>query len=65
MMLELCKKVLLRVSANRKLFARELKKSVRHLKGDDLQKFKIWCLEQFKHSHGKMIEKTFRNYAFT
>ena len=62
-MLELCKKVLLRVSTNRKLFARELGKSVRQLKGEDLRKLKVWCLEQFAHVHEEIIELTFRPYA--
>jgi hypothetical protein len=62
-MLELCKKVLLRVSTNRKLFARELGKSVRQLKGEDLKKLKAWCVEQFAHVHAEIIELTFRPYA--
>ncbi len=62
-MLELCKKVLLRVSTNRKLFARELGKSIRQLKGEDLKQLKSWCMHQFAHVHSELIERTFTHYA--
>jgi hypothetical protein len=62
-MLELCKKVLLRVSTNHKLFARELGKSVRQLKGEDLKKLKSWCMQQFAHVHSELIEQTFTQNA--
>lgn len=62
-MLELCKKVLLRVSSNRALFARELKKSIKQLTGDDLKALKAWCTLQFQHLHADLIEASFRRYA--
>lgn len=62
-MLELCKKVLLRVSSNRALFARELKKSIKQLTGDDLKAFKAWCTHQFHDLHADLIEASFRQYA--
>ena len=62
-MLDLCKKVLLRVSPNKALFARELKKSIRHLSGDDLKTLKAWCLQRFQHLHSDLIESSFRRYA--
>ena len=47
-MLSLCKKVLLRVSSNKKLFARELRKSIKYLTGEDLKHLKTWCTERFR-----------------
>ena len=60
-MLSLCKKVLLRVSSNKKLFARELKKSIRHLSGDELRLLKAWCQNRFR-QHAELIESAFRPY---
>jgi hypothetical protein len=60
-MLSLCKKVLLRVSSNKKLFARELRKSIRHLTGEDLKHLKTWCTERFR-QHAELIESAFRPY---
>lgn len=62
-MLDLCKKVLLRVSPNKALFARELKKSIRHLTGEDLKALKAWCHQRFQHLHSDLIESSFRRYA--
>ena len=62
-MLDLCKKVMLRVSPNKALFARELKKSIKHLTGDDLKAFKAWCIHQFQHLYADLIEASFRQYA--
>ena len=60
-MLNLCKKVLLRVSSNKKLFARELKKSIRHLSGEELLALKAWCQDRFR-QHTELIESAFRPY---
>ena len=60
-MLSLCKKVLLRVSSNKKLFARELRKSIRYLSGDDLRALKTWCQEQFR-QHAELIDSAFRPF---
>ena len=62
-MLELCKKVLLRVSSNRALFARELKKSIKQLTGDELKVLKAWCTNQFQHIYADLIEASFRQFA--
>ena len=46
-MLELSKKVLDKVSFDRALFKKELKKSISWLKKDDINKLKAWCLASF------------------
>ena len=63
-MLNLCKKVLLRVSSNKKLFARELRKSIKHLTGDELRQLKTWCMERFR-QHTELIESAFRCLLYT
>jgi hypothetical protein len=52
---------LLRVSPNKKLFARELRKSIKHLTGEDLKHLKNWCTERFR-QHAELIESAFRPY---
>lgn len=46
-MLGLSKKVLKGVSFDKYLFQKELKKSIRYIKKDDLSKFYVWCLASF------------------
>jgi len=60
-MLNLCKNVLLRVSSNKKLFAQELRKSIKHLTGDDIRKLKAWCTERFQ-QHAELIDAAFLAY---
>jgi hypothetical protein len=59
-MLELCKKVLLKVSFDAKLFKKELLKAVRWLKNkEDLQKLKIWCEEKFSSKYPHILAQVF------
>ena len=46
-MLEFSKQILLKVSFDRNLFHKELKKSIGWLQNDDVEKLKIWCLSSF------------------
>ena len=46
-MLELSKQVLSKVSFDRNLFYKELKKSISWLKSEDVVILKIWCLSTF------------------
>ena len=58
-MLELCKNVLSRVCFDRKMFGRELAKSVRYLKGEELKLLHQWCLKQFSRRYRALIDHTF------
>jgi hypothetical protein len=58
-MLELCKKVLSRVCFDRRLFAQELTKSVRYLKGEELKQLHRYCLKQFSRRYRELIDHTF------
>tara|TARA_B110000495_G_C22802264_1_gene468610 strand:+ start:518 stop:703 length:186 start_codon:yes stop_codon:yes gene_type:complete len=46
-MLEFSKQILSKVSFDRNLFDKELKKSISWLKNDEVEKLKIWCLSSF------------------
>ena len=46
-MLEFSKQILSKVSFDRNLFDKELKKSISWLKNDEIEKLKIWCLSSF------------------
>ena len=46
-MLEFSKQILSKVSFDRNLFHKELKKSISWLKNDEIEKLKIWCLSSF------------------
>lgn len=58
-MLEFCKEVLSKVSFDRKLFAKELRKSTRWLKGKDRARLKEWCLNRYGELYGELILATF------
>jgi len=62
-MLEFCKSVLSKVSFDRALFAKELKKSVTWLKKSEIQNLKDWCLNRYGHLYGDLIISTFSNQA--
>ena len=62
-MLEFCKSVLSKVSFDRALFAKELKKSVRWLKKSEIQNLKDWCLNRYGEVYGDVILSIFSNQA--
>ncbi|HIB77276.1 MAG TPA: hypothetical protein EYN28_02710 [Flavobacteriales bacterium] len=62
-MLEFCKSILSKVSFDRTLFAKELKKSVRWLKRSEIQSLKDWCLNRYGGVYGDLIINTFANQA--
>ena len=62
-MLEFCKSVLSKVSFDRALFAKELKKSVRWLKKSEIQNLKDWCLNRYGEVYADVILSTFSNQA--
>tara|TARA_B100000768_G_scaffold144585_1_gene137164 strand:+ start:587 stop:784 length:198 start_codon:yes stop_codon:yes gene_type:complete len=62
-MLEFCKSVLSKVSFDRALFAKELKKSVRWLKRSEIQNLQDWCIKGYGEVYGDLITSTFSNQA--
>ena len=59
-MLRFCKAVLQKVSFDKFLFKKELKKSISWLKKEELMMLKIWCLTTFG-KHKDIVLETFEN----
>ena len=59
-MLDFCKKVLLKVSFDEKLFRKELLKATNWLKSEkDVGLLKTWCLANFGHVYHDVILEVF------
>ena len=59
-MVELSKKILVKVSFDRYLFQKELEKAVRWIKeSDDLKSFKEWCMMEFGNVYPSILKKVF------
>jgi hypothetical protein len=59
-MLEMYKEVLTKVSFDRLLFRKELQKAIRWIKGEDLETFRRWCVNQFGNLYHDIIISSFR-----
>lgn len=62
-MLEFTKKILTKVSFDRILFAKELRKSVKWLSKEELQHLRNWCQQRFGSIYGDVINETFATVA--
>jgi lantibiotic modifying enzyme len=58
-MLEYFKTILSKVSFDRKLFEKELKKAINSLVNDDLGDLKKWCYDKFGHMYSNVLHKQF------
>lgn len=59
-MLEMCKEILVKVSFDRYLFQKELKKSIRWIKSpQELQNLKDWCMHEFGARYASIIVGSF------
>ena len=58
-MLEFCKKILTKVSFDRLLFKKELKKAISRLSKEDIPALKNWCVQQFGTIYGDIIQESF------
>jgi len=61
LMLEFCKDILLRVSFSRKLFKKELVKSVRWLNKREQVMLRAWCIATFGSLYGDVIVEAFQH----
>lgn len=60
-MLELSKKILVRVSFDQQLFHKELNKAINWMKdSQDIKLFREWCLIEFGHIYPSIIKKAFQ-----
>lgn len=60
-MLEYSKTILQKVSFSPVLFRKELKKSIKWLKGEEVTALRIWCLVTFGDLYGEAIQEAFRS----
>lgn len=58
-MLELCKEILTKVSFDKLLFQKELKKALTWLKNDEIDGFKEWCINKFGHLYPDVLRIAF------
>ncbi len=61
-MLELSKQILQKVSFDKKLFKKELLKSVRWIKPQEQLLLKAWCLATFGAKYLDIIHEVFENH---
>ncbi len=64
-MLELQKMVLEKVSDDKTLFEKELRKSFKWLGYSDLQKLYNWAVDKFNNRYGKLIEFVFADFLIS
>ena len=58
-MLELSKTILSKISFDKYLFKKELKKAVNWVKPNEALMLKVWCLAQFGHLYKDVILEVF------
>jgi len=58
-MLEYVKTILLKVSFDKMLFEKELRKAFKVLKTEDLQQLKQWCYDQFSGMYLMILNRVF------
>ncbi len=58
-MLEYVKTILKKVSFDRKLFEKELKKAIASLIAREVQKLKAWCYRKFGQVYGSILNRCF------
>ncbi|RAU83791.1 hypothetical protein [Pontibacter arcticus] len=58
-MLEYMKTILLKVSFDKMLFEKELRKSFKFLAADELTQFKQWCYTEFSDVYHRILNNVF------
>lgn len=62
-MFEYTKEVLTKVSFDRTLFRKELKKAVKWLKSEERRMLMVWCIATFGHRYSDIITEAFRHVS--
>jgi len=62
-MFEYSKEILTKVSFDKSLFTKELKKALSWLKKDEKKLLMVWCLATFGSRYSDVIMQTFRHYV--
>ena len=60
-MLEYTKLILRKVSFSKELFGKELKKSIKWLKKEEIIVLQSWCIITFGDIYGDVIQETFKH----
>ncbi len=60
-MFEYSKEILTKVSFDKSLFAKELRKAITWLKKDERKMLMVWCLATFGNKYSDVIIQTFRH----
>lgn len=60
-MFEYSKEILTKVSFDKNLFKKELRKAIKWLKYDERKMLMIWCLATFGNKYGDVISQAFRH----
>ena len=61
-MLDYVKMILLKVSFNKALFEKELRKSLRMLVPTEVPVFRSWCYEQFARIYRNVLKRVFSEF---
>lgn len=59
-MLEYFKMILSKVSFNEFLFEKELKKAIKSLVNEEVEKLKNWCYDKFGHIYSATLNRHFK-----
>lgn len=62
-MFEYTKQILTKVSFDRVLFRKELKKAMKWLKSDERRMLMVWCLATFGSTYSDVIREVFRKFS--
>ncbi|WP_310392410.1 hypothetical protein [Hymenobacter sp.] len=61
-MLDYVKMILLKVSFNKALFEKELRKALKMLVPAEVPDFRSWCYQQFAHIYRKVLKRVFGSF---
>lgn len=64
-MLDYVKMILLKVSFNKVLFEKELRKSLKMLVPNEVPDFRNWCYQQFARLYRKVLKRVFSSFELT
>lgn len=62
-MLEYAKTILVKVSFDKILFEKELRKALRTMLPEELVQFKVWCYEKFSNLYRRILNRVFTQAA--
>ncbi|WP_210513746.1 hypothetical protein [Hymenobacter terricola] len=61
-MLDYVKMILLKVSFNKALFEKELRKALKVLVPTEVPDFRVWCYQQFARIYRSVLKRVFGNF---